>query len=91
MRHTHFWIFLFLAGLLGACSGPKQVAKNNLTIVDQKPAGAVDRNTEFEYLFIEALKQKMVGNPQKAVSLLASCLVIDPNSTAAMYELPMKR
>ena len=49
-------------------------------LVDQK-------QMEFEYLFVEALKQKMFGNEQKAIQLLSSCLEMDPNSSSAMYEL----
>ncbi len=46
-----------------------------------------EKQKEFEYLFVEALKEKMIGNPQRAIALLSSCLKIDPNSAASMYEL----
>ena len=73
-----------------ACSGPKQVTEQEVAqaavntptteLVEQKQA-------EFEYFFVEALKQKMFGNAQEAIRLLSSCLEIDPNSSAAMFEL----
>ncbi|MDX8337823.1 tetratricopeptide repeat protein [Draconibacterium sp. IB214405] len=73
-----------------ACSGPKQVTEQEVAkaavntptneLVEQKQA-------EFEYYFVEALKQKMFGNAQEAIRLLSSCLEIDPNSSAAMFEL----
>ena len=63
-----------------------------------KPAGKVkpeaeettmsdDEKNEFEYTFIEALKQKMIGNQPAAVTLFSKCLDINPNSATAMFEL----
>ena len=46
-----------------------------------------DNRNEFQYLFVEGLKQKMLGNPQEAVKMFSGCLEIDPNSAAAMFEL----
>ncbi|MFV0592567.1 MAG: tetratricopeptide repeat protein [Draconibacterium sp.] len=80
---------LLLASFI-SCSGPKKVTEQEVAkaAVD-KPVDelAEDKQKQFEYLFVEALKQKMFGNPQKAIQLLSSCLEIDPNSSAAMYEL----
>jgi tetratricopeptide (TPR) repeat protein len=45
-----------------------------------------DKN-EFEYTFIEGLKQRMIGNQQAAIALFSKCLQINPNSTSAMFEL----
>ncbi len=56
----------------------KEEAKNLLTEEQEK---------EFEFLFIEGLKQKKLGKLQAAVSLFSRCLEIDPNSAVAMYEL----
>jgi len=46
-----------------------------------------DEKNEFEYTFIEGLKQKMIGNQQAAISLFSKCLTINPNSSSAMFEL----
>ena len=46
-----------------------------------------DQENEFEYLFIEGLKQKQLGNVQDAVSIFSRCLEIDPNSSVAMFEM----
>jgi tetratricopeptide (TPR) repeat protein len=46
-----------------------------------------DDKNEFEYTFIEALKQKMIGNQQAAITLFSKCLEINPNSSSAMFEL----
>ena len=73
-----------------SCSAPKQVSEQTVAkaAIDQPVDElAEQKQKEFEYLFLEALKQKMFGNAQKAIQLLSGCLEIDPNSSAAMYEL----
>jgi len=67
--------------------------RKNIRSVDQPksalPESALtdDEKNEFEYTFIEGLKQKMIGNQQAAVTLFSKCLEINPNSTSAMFEL----
>jgi tetratricopeptide (TPR) repeat protein len=87
MKSTTFWIIIILASALAACSGSKKSVKSTNSPVTQNAPGDEEKMARFEELFIEALKQKVVGNPQKAVLYLNSCLEIDPNSSAAMYEL----
>jgi tetratricopeptide (TPR) repeat protein len=87
MKQTSLWLIIFLAGIISACSVTKKTVKTESVQSGQTTESPEERKKEFEYLFIEALKQKMVGNPQKAVSLLSNCLEIDPNSSSAMYEL----
>lgn len=80
---------VLLAAMI-SCSGPKQVSEQQVAqAAVNKPVSelAEQKQKEFEYLFVEALKQKMFGNAQKAIQLLSGCLEIDPNSSAAMYEL----
>ncbi|HKI90555.1 MAG TPA: tetratricopeptide repeat protein [Draconibacterium sp.] len=85
---------LILAGIIFSCSGTKNIAKKGTTEktdtevkTDTDSAIDAQKQQEFEYLFVEALKQKMFGNSQKAIQLLSSCLDINPNSSTAMYEL----
>ncbi len=86
---TGIGVALLVAAMV-SCSGPKKVTEQQVAkaAVDQPVDElAEQKQKEFEYLFVEALKQKMFGNPQKAIQLLSSCLEIDPNSSAAMFEL----
>ncbi len=87
MNRRIVWILFLLAAFVVSCAGPSKTVKKDSQ--EETPVAAVseEKKKEFEYLFIEALKQKMVGNPQKSVSLLSACLEIDGNSSAAMYEL----
>ncbi|MDB4584303.1 tetratricopeptide repeat protein [Draconibacterium sp.] len=73
-----------------SCSGTKIITEQEVvSAAIEKPVEALaeDKQKEFEYMFLEALKQKMLGNSQKAIQFLSSCLEIDPNSSEAMYEL----
>lgn len=64
---------------VSSASGVKPVAETTTISEDDK--------NEFEYTFIEGLKQKMIGNQQAAVALFSKCLEINPNSASAMFEL----
>jgi tetratricopeptide (TPR) repeat protein len=73
-----------------SCSGSKNITEQQVVIAaveSSKTELPEQKQMEFDYLFSEALKQKMFGNPQNAIQILSSCLEIDPNSSAAMYEL----
>lgn len=87
MGKKSIWIAVLLVGIMASCSAPRKAAVKSQESDSLQNAVSGEKKKQFEYLFIEALKQKMVGNPQKAVSLLSSCMEIDPNSSAAMYEL----
>ena len=82
-------ISILLAGIV-SCSGGKKITAQKEAAVEVDSAQlqlAEQKQMEFDYLFVEALKQKMFGNPQNAIQILSSCLEIDPNSSAAMFEL----
>ena len=80
-----------LTNILFSCSGVKKVVESGVTQNEEITIQLTDeqeiKQLEFEMLFVEALKQKMLGNLQATAQLLSSCLEIDPNSAAAMYEL----
>lgn len=93
MNNNIKWFFgIFLIAFIISCSGTKNVAQENANVaikdtVQQELKLDERKEKEFEFLFVEALKQKMFGNTQEAVQLLSNCLEIDPKSSAAMYEL----
>ena len=86
---------MVLAGIIFSCSGTKTITQKQDTQQEETAVKSENdtieigdqKQQEFEYLFVEALKQKMFGNAQKAIQLLSSCLDINPNSSTAMYEL----
>ena len=92
MNKKIYWVaFIVLLGFIVSCSGGKKITKQKAVIeteaIQAESELEEQKQKEFEFLFVEALKQKMFGNAQKAIQLLSSCLEIDPNSSAAMFEL----
>lgn len=77
---------LFLAT---ACGTAKKQVSSSIPANPEAKENTIseDQKNEFEYTFIDGLKQKMIGNQQNAVSLFSKCLQINPNSSAAMFEL----
>lgn len=86
-------VFIFLTGMFFSCSGVKQVTEKEVKTVEKSTQQtdsleiSEENQKKFEYLFVEGLKEKSLGNIQKAIQLFSSCLEIDPNSSASMYEL----
>lgn len=87
MKYFFYCPVLIGLFIVASCSGPGKSVRENRDPATPVVKGNEEKAKEFEYLFVEAIKQKMVGNPQKAVSYLSACLEIDPGSSAAMYEL----
>ena len=83
-------IYLVVITILVASCGT--TSKQTKTAVPEKPESkeasiSDDDKNEFEYTFIEGLKQKMIGNQKAATTLFSKCLEINPNSSSAMFEL----
>ena len=86
-----YFIILFLLASSGAMAQKakkkgKQTEKPKTEVALESKLSEDDKN-EFEYTFIEALKQKMMGNQQLAISLFSKCLTINPGAASAMFEL----
>lgn len=86
-------MLVFNTGLFSLYSLPQAVAQKN---TQKKIAAPVDtaalnlakqKQNEFEYLFIEGIKQRTLGSPDEAIKIFSKCLEIDPNSSAALYEM----
>ncbi|MCL1821246.1 MAG: tetratricopeptide repeat protein [Prolixibacteraceae bacterium] len=86
MRKTVIIAMLVLAVIFNACKSVKDAVRLEESLREINEL-SFEKRAEFDYIFVEALKQKMIGNQQRAVSLLSTCLEMDPNSTASMYEL----
>ena len=93
MTFNRLIYLVMLATLLASCAATQKqpVTASKPAVVDVKEddetALSEEDQNEFEYLFIEGLKQKKLGNVQNAVSIFSRCLEIDPNSAVAMFEM----
>ncbi len=88
------WLAFFALLWFGfACSGVKNTTQQETEASEEAEPSAEEirveerKQKEFEYMFVEALKEKALGNSGEAIQLLSGCLEIDPESSAAMYEL----
>ena len=89
MKNRYLASIALVLILTVSCSTAKKNVKSAPLAKSELPEATIseDDKNEFEYTFIEGLKQKMIGNQQAAVSLFSKCLEINPNSTSAMFEL----
>lgn len=82
-------IFIVVGIILIAfgCKTSKQVTQPFSKKANQEVAIPEEKRIEFEYMYIEGLKQKMLANNDMATQYFNSCLEINPNSAASMFEL----
>jgi tetratricopeptide (TPR) repeat protein len=80
-------IIVFSLIITSSCNTYKKTAKEDKKVVLQEIQLTEEQKKEFEYLYIEGLKQKSLGKIDNAVPLFSRCIEIDPSSSAAMYEL----
>lgn len=88
-KNAAFWLTsIGLAVILSGCGTVRQsVEKTPVATKAEETDLSPEKQNEYEYLFIEGLKQSKLNNPKAAVALFSKCLEIDPNSAVAMYEL----
>jgi len=88
MKKTYLAYFVAVSLLISTGAAAKKKVKTTVQapVAKENSISENDKN-EFEYTFIEGLKQRMIGNQQAAIALFSKCLQINPNSTSAMFEL----
>lgn len=90
MKRTYFAYFVAVSMLISVQATAKKKEKKTASpppVAVQENAISDNDKNEFEYTFIEGLKQRMIGNQQAAIALFSKCLQINPGSTSAMFEL----
>jgi len=82
-------LLIFSASFFNFFKVSKSVAQNKISVpVDSTAASRFNqKQNEFEYIFIEGIKQRTLGNPDEAIKIFSRCLELDPNSSAALYEM----
>lgn len=92
-KSTFILPFLFFILLFASCKTSKNTAN---TSSSQKPTNSSTSSAskltekqriDFEYLFFDANREKILGNYAKAEVQLIQALKIDPTNGAALYEL----
>lgn len=85
-RIVHFFLFLVLLAGVASCKSRGKAA----TVTGEPSAAAVlteKQRLDFDYLYFDALKDKMLGNYALAQNKLQQALRIDPRNAAAHFEL----
>ena len=84
-----FSISALLFVLLFSCKAPQQVIVKAKPEEESKSLSMLsdDQKQQFQYLFIEGIKQRTIGNPEEAVKIFSRCLEIDPSSSTSLYEI----
>src|SRR5450759_461650 len=83
MKSNKYWYILLVFFVLGLPSCSKSVI----------PAGLKGKSKEsydaaaFNYIYVEALKQKLMGNGGDALKYLEQCLKMNHQSDAAYYKM----
>ncbi|HEX8515101.1 MAG TPA: tetratricopeptide repeat protein [Bacteroidia bacterium] len=93
-RTYRFYLLLpcFLLVILFSCKTKKEASQpaapaSKASSAAPKTGLEGKQRVDFERLFFDANKEKMLGNYDLAETLFSQALKIDPNSSAAMYEL----
>ena len=77
-----YYVFLALFIIVMASCGKKIVPSS----VIGKKGGAYDA-AAFDYVYVEAVKQKLMGNGGDALKYFEQCIKINPQSDAAYYQM----
>lgn len=91
MNRSILFILIFLQFFFVNCSNRKIAEKKSdqLKSSSNQKDGELSeqQKIEFEFYFIEGLKQKMMGNTDNAIQAFNTCTSINPKSAAVLYEL----
>lgn len=79
MRKAIAITLLISSGFLFQCCSKK--------IVPGLKPGKEYNLSGYDYLFVEGIKQKLLGNHGEALSIFEQCLLINPESDAAYYQM----
>ena len=84
-----YWVAIFLVTLFVSCKAPKQVVRQVVHEEESKNISLLndDQRQQFQFLFIEGVKQRTIGNPEEAIKIFSRCLEMDPSSSTSLYEI----
>lgn len=82
-----YWVILLQ--LLLSCKVPQHVVTSVVPEEDHKELSMLtdDQKQQFQYLYIEGIKQRTLGNSEEAIKIFSRCLEMDPYSSSSMFEI----
>ena len=84
-----YWVAIILVTLFVSCKAPRQVVRQLVHEEESKNISLLndDQRQQFQFLFIEGVKQRTIGNPEEAIKIFSRCLEMDPSSSTSLYEI----
>ena len=84
-----YWGVFILFFLLFSCKVSQQAVKQVQPEEESTSLSLLtdDQKQQFQYLFIEGIKQRTIGKPEEAIKIFSRCLEMDPYSSTSMYEI----
>ena len=83
MRYYKYYIFFVALSVLSMYSCNKSLVP---AVISGKSKENFDA-AAFNYVYVEAIKQKLMGNNGDALKYLEQCIKINPESDAAYYQM----
>ena len=84
--HRPAWFPVILLILLALFAGSCRTTKADLSHMGKKKL-TQEEQMQLTALFIDANREKALGNEDKAMGLFATCIKRDPTYAPAMYEM----
>jgi len=81
MNRTYYIIIIGILLLIVSCG--KEITPSSVTGIQGKEYDSA----AFNYRYVEAIKQKLMGNGGDALKLLEQCIKIDPRSDASYFQM----
>ena len=84
-----YWVVIILVTISVSCKAPKQLIRPIVQEEESKNISLLsdDQKQQFQFLFIEGVKQRTIGNPEEAIKIFSRCLEMDPSSSSSLYEI----
>jgi predicted Zn-dependent protease len=83
MKRLIYYVFFGLLVVLIIASCAKKVSPSLVNVTDERGYDMA----KFNYVYVEAIKQKLMGNGGEALKLLEEAVKINPVSDAAYYQM----
>lgn len=90
IRNKHILgVIILLTVLVFSCKSPQQTVKIVVPEEESKSLSLLndDQKQQFQYLFVEGIKQRTIGNAEEAIKIFSRCLEMDPSSSSSLYEI----
>ncbi|HEX5002113.1 MAG TPA: tetratricopeptide repeat protein [Bacteroidia bacterium] len=87
MNQRLFLYLLFPVLLLASCSSGKKTTTTPAPAAKNKKPLTEEERLNLQYIFVNANRDKILGNYEKAADEFAQCIRIDGTNFASMYEL----